>query len=166
MIYVCRKVSNPRNKPKTINRRQYKNFDINAFRSDLNEIFRTQTSNSYSPNILWEEWKEKFLLVAGLHAPPINRKVKSEYAPWITDIVKKNMLHRDYLKKKAVKTGSKNAHDAYKRARNYVNKLVKNTKINYYLSTLNNNNRNPKDMWNTINTLMNKKSKTTNITEL
>ena len=71
MIYVCRKVSIPRNKLKTINTRQYKYFDINAFRSDLNEIFQTQTSNSYSPNILWEEWKEKILLVADLHAPKI-----------------------------------------------------------------------------------------------
>ena len=71
MIYVSRKVSIPRNKPKTINTRQYKNFDMNDFRSDLNRIFQTQTSNSYSPNILWEEWKEKILLVADLHAPKI-----------------------------------------------------------------------------------------------
>jgi hypothetical protein len=70
MIYVCRKVSIPRKEPKIVNTRQYKYFEINAFRSDLNEIFQIQ-SNLTNPNILWEEWKSKFLAVTDLHAPPI-----------------------------------------------------------------------------------------------
>ncbi|CAB4044450.1 Hypothetical predicted protein, partial [Paramuricea clavata] len=53
-----------------------------------------------------------------MHAPPITRRVRSEYTPWLTkDIMKKNR-NRDYLKKKAVKTGSLNMHQAYKKARN------------------------------------------------
>jgi hypothetical protein len=80
---------------------------MNAFRSDINEIFQIQ-SNLTNPNILWEEWKSKMLAVAELHAPPITRKVRSEYAPWITE----------NIKKKAVKLGSRNVHEAYKRARN------------------------------------------------
>ena len=99
MIYVCRKVSIPRKEPKIVNTRQYKYFEINAFRSDLNEIFQIQ-SNLTNPNILWEEWKSKFLAVADLHAPPITRKVRSEYAPWITENIKKSMKNRDYLKKR------------------------------------------------------------------
>ena len=99
MIYVCRKVSIPRKEPKIVNTRQYKYFEINAFRSDLNEIFQIQ-SNLTNPNILWEEWKSKFLAVADLHAPPITRKVRSEYAPWITENIKKSMQNRDYLKKR------------------------------------------------------------------
>lgn len=52
--------------------------------------------------------------------------------------------------KKAVKIGFQHAHNEYKRARSNLNKSI----------------RNPKGMRNTINNLMNKKSKTTNITEL
>ena len=36
------------------------------------------------PNEMWNEWKRIFLTVADKHAPPITRRVRSEYAPWIT----------------------------------------------------------------------------------
>jgi predicted nucleic-acid-binding Zn-ribbon protein len=67
MIYVCRKVSIPRKEKKIFNTRQYKYFEINNFRSDFNEIFQIQ-SNLTNPNILWEEWKSKFLAVADLYS--------------------------------------------------------------------------------------------------
>jgi hypothetical protein len=47
-----------------------------------------------------------------------------------------------------------------------MNKLIKDTKINYYTSALNDTKNNPKNMWNTINKFTNKKSKTTTITKL
>ena len=62
--------------------------------------------------------------------------------------------------------GSERIHKAYKEARNELNKLVKNTKASYYKNALNQCNKNPKEMWKTINKLTSKKSKTTKITEL
>ena len=50
-----------------------------------------------------------------------NKKVRSKYVPWITENIKQTMRRRDFLKKKAVKTGSKQFHDAYKRTRNDLN---------------------------------------------
>ena len=67
----------------------------------------TQTSE------MWDEWRHIFLTVADRHAPPITRKVRSEYAPWITSETKNLMHRRDFLKRKAVKTGSKQFHDAF-----------------------------------------------------
>lgn len=46
----------------------------------------------------------KFLHIADIHAPYITRKVRSEYAPWLTDTIKRDMYHRDVLNKKAIKT--------------------------------------------------------------
>ena len=43
---------------------------------------------------------------------------------------------------------------------------LKHTKANYYIGELNKHNNNPKEMWNTVNKLINKNSKTTNVTEL
>jgi hypothetical protein len=40
---------------------------------------------------VWNDWKTKFLLIADLHAPRITRKVRSEYALWITDTIKKSI---------------------------------------------------------------------------
>ena len=85
--------------------------------------------------------------------PPITKQVRSEYyAASITDNIRKIMRQRDYLKKKAVKTGSQHFHDAYmyKRIRNYLNRIIQNIKTNYYMNTLNESNYNPKDMWKII----------------
>ncbi len=91
------------------------------------------------------------------------KKVRSEYAPWITSEIKNN--RRDFLKRKAVKTGSKQFHDAFTTARNELNKLIKRTKADYFTNTINNCDNKPKQMWKTINKLTNKNSKTTIITE-
>ena len=109
--------------------------------------------NDNSPDVLCEDFKTKFLLVADVHSPEIARKVKSEYTPWMTDSIKKQIYHRDFLKKKAIKTGSENMFVAYKKSRNAVNKLIKDTKRNYYTSALNDAKNNPKNMWDTINKL-------------
>ena len=103
-----------------------------------------------NPDVLWEDFKTKFLLVADVHAPQITRKVKSEYTPWMTKNIKKQIYHRDFLKKKTIKTGSENMFVAYKKSRNALNKLIKDTKRNYYTSALNDAKNNPKNMWDTI----------------
>ena len=94
-----------------------------------------------------------------MHAPPVIRRVRSEHVPWLTSEIKTKMYHRDFLKKKAVKTGSILFHNAYKKARNNLNKLVKDTKASYYNKAINSCNKDPKSMWKTINQLTNKKSK-------
>ena len=52
-----------------------------------------------------------------------------------------------------------------KKCRNEVNRCIKDAKINYYKTSLENS-TDSKDSWNTINELLNKKSKTTSIKEL
>ena len=76
------------------------------------------------------------------------------------------MRYRDYLKKQAIRTGSPNLHQAYKPARNYTNKLIKKIQTSYYRESFEKTSKNPKAMWNTINKLLNKKSKTTTVTQL
>ena len=49
------------------------------------------------------------------------RNVRSEYAPWLTESLKKSMYHRDYLRKMAVKHNSQYFNEAYKMQRNKVN---------------------------------------------
>ena len=40
--------------------------------------------NTDDPNIMWEDWKEKFLDVADIHALYVTCKVINEYVPCIT----------------------------------------------------------------------------------
>ena len=124
LIYIHRKISIPRKQPKIVNTRQFKRYNIEAFNLDLYNILHSQPHES-DPNILWDDWKEKFLLVADMHAPPVIRRVRSQHVSWLTSEIKTKMYHRDFLKRKAIKTGSTHFHNAYKKARNNLSKLVK-----------------------------------------
>ena len=53
-------------------------------------------------------------------------------------LIIKLMNYRDTLKKKAVKTKSSRFHEAYKTARNDVNRLIKNTKASYFQEVISN----------------------------
>ena len=46
------------------------------------------------------------------------KKVRSTYSPWLTTKIRCEMNKLEYLKKRAVKSNSKNLHRAYKDKRN------------------------------------------------
>ena len=75
------------------------------------------------------------------------------------------MYHRDYLKRQSVRCTSSNYNAAYKRCKNRLNKLIKTTKEEYFKTKLSNAN-NSKDSWQAINELLNKKPKSTQVTQL
>ena len=105
LIYIQRKISIPRNDPKVIKTRQFKHYIVNNFKSDIfiylhNGIF---WDTMLDPNIMWKKWKTIFLSIADFHAPETTKKVRSEYAPWITNNIREVMKQRDFLKKKQLK---------------------------------------------------------------
>jgi hypothetical protein len=53
-----------------------------------------------NPDIMWEDWKTKFLAVADIHAPYITRKVRNDYVPWITAEIKKTQCTIEILLRK------------------------------------------------------------------
>ena len=42
---------------------------------------------------MWSEWKDRFLLVADMHAPQETRKVRSVNSPWITKNVRQKIRY-------------------------------------------------------------------------
>ena len=72
---------------------------------------------------MWETWKNVFTSIADKHAPLRTRKVRSKHAPWLTNEIKKQMNHRDYLKQKATQTKSRHFYEAY-------NKVARNNQQN------------------------------------
>ena len=164
LIYLCRKIGIPKGNPKLIETRQFKHFNTIEFQNNLREAF-SNFGHHTDPNIAWHEWKEIFLHIADHHAPLRVRKVKSEYKPWLTNEIKNLSYRRDYLKKKAVSLNSPAYHQAYKKCRNQVNRLIKDVKTKYFRIKLQNS-TNTKDSWKIINELLNKKSRTTTINEI
>ena len=97
LVYVCRKVSIPKEPPKIVYTRQFKNYQINNFKQDLANCINSHVTTN-DPNLLWNEFKTKFLTIAEKHAPVRHRRGKSESKPWLTKEIKQLMYHRVYLK--------------------------------------------------------------------
>ena len=69
LIYVYRKLS-PDFSSKghsTISYRNFRNFNRGKFRNDIYQ--QDWSCNSYDPNVLWADWKAKFLSIVNIHAP-------------------------------------------------------------------------------------------------
>ena len=128
-------------------------------------FYTSRYSTSNDPNVLWNEFKSNFLAVAEKHAPIRQRRVKREHKPWLTKEIKRLMYHRDYLKRQSVRFSSSTYNEAYKRCKNKLNKLIKMTKEEYFKTKLSNAN-NSKNSWQAINELLNKKPKSTQVTQL
>ena len=169
LVYVSLKVSVPRDKPKIVESRNLKNYNINHFNSHISHLLRNSSWNHKDPTHLWIQFKNIFNYVSDLHAPVKTRKVRSTYAPWLTTEIRCEMNKRDHLKKRTVKSNSKRLHRDYQLKRNEVNKLIKSAKLRYCKDHVELNKQNPKEMWKNINQVISGKgrySKTTTISAI
>ena len=96
-MFICRKIACQKETPKLIETRQFKHFNALRFQSELSEAF-SYFPTFNDPNKAWETWKEIFLEIANKHAPLRQKRAKSEYCGWMTNEIKKQSYHRDYLK--------------------------------------------------------------------
>ena len=169
LVYVCLKISLPRDKPKIVESRNLKNYNVNYFNDHLSHLLNNSPWNQNDPDQLLDQLRNIFNHVSNIYAPFKTRKVRSTYSPWLTTKIRCQMNKRDYLKKRAVKSNSKNLHRAYKDKRNQVNKLIKSAKFQYCKDSIELNKHNPKEMWKNINQVMSgrgRHSKTTTISSI
>ncbi len=87
--------------------------------------------NHKDPDQSWDQFRNIFDFVSGIHAPIKTRKVRSTYTPWLTTEIRCEMNKRDYMKKGAVKSNSKSLHQLYKAKRNEVINQIKSAKLRY-----------------------------------
>ena len=145
-----------------------KNFDETSFLADISSVdwnLIIQRSADLDSSV--ENWTNMLLLIIEKHAPLRQRRyVSDSYCPWITSELKTTMRSRDKLKKSAVKHGSALLMQAYRHMRNRVNSLNTKLKKAYFSQKIADCQGNMKETWNTINKLINKRSKTTHISSL
>ena len=164
LVYLCRKISIPKEPPRIIFTRQFKNYQASLFKQELSYYLSSYVTSD-DPNVLWNNFKTKFLAIAQKHAPLRQRRVKHEHKPWLTNEIKQLIFHRDYLKRQSVRVSSTDYHTAYKRCKNRVNKLIESTKKDYFKKRLTNSS-NSKESWQAINELLNRKPKPTRVNQI
>ena len=83
--------------------RSFCNFNRENFRRDISR--QDWSYNSNDPNVLWADWKAKFLSIVNSHAPIKTKCVRSRKVTWITSdlwkgltILKTGLFTKGYVK--------------------------------------------------------------------
>ena len=165
MVFCVRKFEGALKKDhKVVTTRSMKNFDKDAFLADVADICWEQGLNETDDiNVLVTQWSTLFSLIIDKHAPIKSLRVSERYCPWVNGGLKELIRSRDKLKKAAVKNKSLLLMSSYRHIRNKINKQNSELKRQYFSEKLAQAKGNMKESWKTINQVLNKRSKSTNI---
>ena len=97
MVGSVRKLHNIKFKPRTITCRNYKQYNIASFKSEVSNLSFSDYSKFTNIDEAWDNWQTKFLSAVDKHAPLINKRVRGRETPWITSKIKNSMRERDYF---------------------------------------------------------------------
>ena len=118
------------------------------------------------PSEMWVIWKSFFLDVLNKHAPLAKIGVKGNNLPYVTTEVRRLIRQRDFLRKKANKTGSNYLRQASQRLTHKVTYMLRKLRSDYYSKQIEENSRNMKRTWKILKQAMNKESKTVTIDKI
>ena len=168
MIFCVRKYRRAlKGQHKNITTRQMKDFDQKSFLSDISSIDWDSVLNcSKGINTAVENWTN---ILFDDHRKASALAVSESFGAVLSlDYYSAKTLAqtRDRLRKSAVKVGSEILMTAYRHVRNAVNKQNKALKRQYFSEKIRRCEGNIKETWKTINPLVNKWSKTANISSL
>ena len=97
-------------------------------------------------------FQDVFESVLNLHAPLRKKRVRSEYAPWLSASLKNLIKERDKVKLKA--EGQREMWPKYKPLRNQVTKRIRTAIQDYCSGLIKEHENDPKRMWKTINKVL------------
>ena len=60
LVYVCLKISLPRNKPKMVKSRNLKNYNVNCLNDHLSHLLNNSPWNQNDPDQLWDQFRNIF----------------------------------------------------------------------------------------------------------
>ena len=126
MVVTVLKTTFQKSKPREIIYRDYSKFNEDTFRENLKESLTR--SNTYDYTI----FEEKFISVLNAHAPMKKKIVRANHMPYMTKYHRKAIMKRSALEKKYYKSKSLVDKQAFKKQRNYCNRIYKREKRKYF----------------------------------
>ena len=147
--------------------KNFKRFDEEEFRRDLLDIpFSDVKTAASDANELWDIWKNFFLAVLNKHALPTTLRVKGRQLPYLTNEIRQLCRQRDYIKKRAIKTGSIYLWQAFRQLRNKVIYSLRNLRRDYYTRKIEENKGNLKNTWKILKHAIGKETKNVSIDKI
>ena len=144
--------------------RSMRDYDREAFLFDLQNVDWEMAASAAwdDPNVMASNFYDLFHSILDVHAPLKTRKGITRHtpSPWITPRIKNLIRERDRAKKKArsfnMAERDRSIWPEYKRLRNRVTSELRRAVEGHFRSLIDENSSNPKEMWKTINKVLNK----------
>ena len=134
--------------------REYKNFNEEAFKIELCELDWSFVTENNDINLSFEIFMRFINRILDKHTPiktVKKRENKIISKPWITRGIKTSMKKRDKLYKQMVKAKNKQQklikHESYKKYRNKIIELIRQSKQIYYQHHFEQNKKDSKTIW-------------------
>ena len=128
MVVTVMKTKIEKTKAKVILYRNYKKFNDRLFKAELKKSLNDNPENKINFGI----FQETFLRVLNIHAPFKKRHVRANEVPYMTKPLRKAIMNRSRLENRHHKIRSKESYRAFKRQRNYCNRLYKKERKRFY----------------------------------
>ena len=119
MAVTVMKTTFPKAEPQVHYYRDYKNFDLYNFRTDLREELRKISEKDYL------HFEIVFLEVLERHAPMKKKILRANNKPYMTKALRKAIMRRSALRTKFLKSRSDEDHKIFKKQKNFTNRLAK-----------------------------------------
>ena len=130
--------------------RNLKNFDEEAFQSDMNNINFDPIYGIDNPEEACSVFLSLILPVMDKHAPVRKTRIKQKESPWMTPSIFQLIRNRNRLKNKAKKSKKQEDCDNYKKARNNVTTQIRHAKRNFISKKIESGVRDVKMVWKTL----------------
>ena len=144
MVVTVMKTTFPKAQPKIVYYRDYKDFDLYNFRTDLREELSKTAEKDYF------HFELTFLRVLEIHAPMKKKTLRANDKPYMTKVLRKAIMRRSELKRKYLKNKSDESHKAFKKQKNYTNRLAKKERSKYFANLDLNKYTDNIKFWNTV----------------
>ena len=159
LVYAIRKINAWRLKKKErkfVESRSIKKYDKTLFRVDMQQIDWESILGPFEgdPAGMAATFQDVFESVLNLHAPLRKKRVRSEYAPWLSASLRNLMKERD--KAKQIAEGQPEMWPKYRQPRNQVTKGIRIAIQDYHSGLIKEHEKDPKRMWKTINKVLDK----------
>ena len=137
------------NRPPLIKKRSYKYFEKSKFllevkNTDFSSIMKTTDIDQAS--LLFNQI---FGRILDNHAPIMVFQTRTNYAPWLSDDTKKEMLKRNALKSESATSDDPEILKKFKSLRNQIKSKLPGEEIKYYEGKFDNKNTSTSEVWRT-----------------
>lgn len=168
--FITKKKIREKKQEKRFEGRDYRKLTVEAVREILGQPANNHACEIVDPNLLWYNLRGRYDEVNDKLCPIREYKIKRDRPEYFTTEISNLILTRDKLFKKARTTPDKAKQKIlWKKAvikRKAVRSSIREAKRKYVTSTLEENKKNPKQYWRTMNRFLNRGKKKGTITNI